>query len=137
MPVPVSDDRIALQDVMLNYAAAVDERDRERYRNCFTDDVEVHNFGDQTFKGRDEWIDYVWSALEKYAATQHLLSPQLASIKGDTAKTQSNVQATHFLADKPNQQIILWASYNTDMRREQGQWKICRHELIVRGSRSS
>ena len=34
-------DRIELQDVMLSYAAAVDERDRERYGACFTDDVEV------------------------------------------------------------------------------------------------
>jgi ketosteroid isomerase-like protein len=137
MPVPLSEDRIALQDVMLNYAAAVDECDRDRYRNCFCEDVEVHNFGDTIFKGREDWIDYVWGALEKYAATQHLLSPQLATIQGDNAKTQSNVQATHFLADDPNKQVTLWASYKTDMRREQGQWKISRHELLVRGSRST
>ena len=35
------EDRIALQDVMLKYAAAVDEKDYEGYRVLFTDDVHV------------------------------------------------------------------------------------------------
>ena len=38
-------DREALQDLMLTYAAAVDERDRQRYAGCFAEDVEVVGFG--------------------------------------------------------------------------------------------
>ena len=92
-------DRIALQDVMLNYAAAVDERDRERYQGCFADDVEVVGFGGQTFRGREAWVDYVWAALGKYSATQHLLGAQLAVVHGDEARTRTDVQAMHLLAD--------------------------------------
>ena len=40
-------DRAAIQDVMLKYAAGVDERDLELYRSCFADDVEILNFGSQ------------------------------------------------------------------------------------------
>jgi ketosteroid isomerase-like protein len=102
-------DRIALQDVMLNYASAVDERDLERYKACFADDVEVVGFGTQTYHGRDAWINYVWEALKRYRATQHLLGPQFAVVDGDMATTRSDVQALHFLADDSGR-FTLWAT---------------------------
>ena len=108
-------DRIALQDVMLHYAAAVDERDIERYRACFTDDVEVVGFGTRTYRGREDWVAYVWEALQKYAATQHMLGPTLATINGDEADTRTDVQAVHFLADSDTR-FTLWATYKTDMQ---------------------
>lgn len=125
-------DRIALQDVMLDYATGVDERDVERYRACFADDVEVVGFGSGIIQGREPWVEYVWGALDKYSATQHLLGPQHATIEGDTAKTRSDVQAMHVLAD--GGRFTLWASYVTDMRREGERWLICRHELVVRAT---
>ena len=131
-----SQDRIALQDAMLNYAAAVDERDYERYKACFAPEVEAFNFGDQTYRGRDAWLEYVWAALEKYSATQHLLGPQFATIEGDVARTRSDVQALHFTREEKPKQIILWATYLTDMERRDGAWKIIRHELVVRGSKA-
>ena len=128
-------DRQALQDVMLNYAAAVDERDRARYAACFTEDVEVVGFGGGTMQGRAKWLDYVFNALEKYSASQHLLGPILASMEGDIAVTRSDFQATHFLKGEEPGPIILWATYKTQMRLEEGQWRICRHELEPRGSK--
>lgn len=127
-------DRIALQDLMLNYAAAVDERDFERYKACFAEDVEVVNFGTRTYLGRDDWLDYVWQALKKYSASQHMLGPQLATIEGDLARTRSDVQALHFLAGEDAGRLTLWATYKTDMRRIEGRWQITRHELVVCGS---
>ena len=78
-------DRIALQDVMLRYAAGVDERDYDLYRSCFADDVEVLDFGSEPVHGGDAWLAYVKKALERYNATQHMLGPQLATVDGDTA----------------------------------------------------
>ena len=79
-------DRIAVQDVMLNYAIAVDERDRARYADCFCADVEVLNFGEGGYRGRNAWVEYVWQALELYRSTQHLLSPVLADIQGEIGR---------------------------------------------------
>lgn len=42
-----ADDRRQLQDVMLSYAAAVDDRDMSRYRACFADDAEIVGFGEK------------------------------------------------------------------------------------------
>jgi ketosteroid isomerase-like protein len=128
-------DRIALMDVMARYAAAVDDRDLASYRACFADDVEVLGFGDRDFQGADVWTAYVAQALERYAATQHLLGPQLATIDGDTAHCRTDVQALHYLKDRPGTTLTLWATYLTDVRRIDGVWKISRHRLVPRGTR--
>ena len=128
-------DRIALQDVMLKYAAGVDERDYDLYRSCFADDVEVLDFGPNPVHGADAWLEYVKEALEQYNATQHMLGPQFATVDGDTARTRSDVQALHYLKEPKGSTLTLWATYETDMERIDGTWKIKRHRLVRRGSR--
>lgn len=128
-------DRIALMDVMARYAAAVDDRDFAAYRACFADDVEVIGFGDRDVHGADAWTDYVVQALERYAATQHMLGPVLANVDGDNAHCRTDVQALHYLKDRPGTTLTLWATYRTDMRRIDGVWKIGRHRLVPRGTR--
>jgi uncharacterized protein (TIGR02246 family) len=129
-------DRQALQDVMLNYAAGVDERDMARYADCFAEDVEVVDFGPEPIRGREAWVRYVDQALKAYGPTQHMLGPQWARIEGDHAQTRSDVQALHYLADKPDTTLTLWATYETEMRRENGRWLISRHRLVPRGTRT-
>ncbi len=129
-------DRIAVQDVMLRYAAGVDERDMDMYRGCFADDVEVVGFGEQTVHGGDAWRDYVVGALERFGPTQHMLGPMLATIDGDDADCRTDVQAWHTLKEPEGQTLTLWATYKTRMRRQSdGAWKIIRHELASRGTR--
>ena len=59
-------DRIAIQDVMSNYAAGVDERDLERYRRCFADDVVIVGFGEGITEGADQWVTDVIGKLEAF-----------------------------------------------------------------------
>ena len=127
-----ADDRRQLQDVMLSYAAAVDDRDMSRYRACFADDVEIVGFGDATVKGADIWTASVESQLEAFSATQHLMSPQLATVSGDTASTRTDVQALHVLKDADGATFALWGTYLTDFVRSPEGWKIARHELVIR-----
>lgn len=129
-------DRIAVQDVMQNYAAGVDERDMERYRACFADDVEVLDFGPEAFHGADAWVAYVVEALKQFGPTQHMLSPVYAEIEGDVAECRTDVQALHFLAADPEKKLTLWATYETQMVRTGGGWKIKRHRLVARGTRT-
>lgn len=128
-------DRIALQDVMLRYAAGVDERDMTLYASCFADDVEVLGFGPNEFHGAQAWVDYVRGALEQYGPTQHMLGPQLATVDGDTAHCRTDVQALHYLKNPAGQILTLWATYETDMARKANGWKITRHRLVPRGTR--
>ena len=129
-----TDDRRQLQDVMLSYAAAVDDRDMARYRACFADDVEIVGFGEATITGADTWTASVVSQLEAFSSTQHLMSPQLATVSGDTASARTDVQALHVIKDGEGAIFTLWATYLTDSARTGDVWKIARHELVIRGT---
>jgi ketosteroid isomerase-like protein len=129
-----ADDRSQLQDVMLSYAAAVDDRDMARYRACFAEDAEIVGFGEETVTGADAWTASVESQLDAFSSTQHLMSPQLASITGDTASARTDVQALHVLKDGNGAMFTLWATYLTDFVRNDDGWKISRHELVIRGT---
>ncbi|MEK9534091.1 MAG: nuclear transport factor 2 family protein [Halieaceae bacterium] len=129
-----ADDRRQLQDVMLSYAAAVDDRDMARYRACFAEDAEIVGFGEETVTGADAWTASVESQLDAFSSTQHLMSPQLASVTGDTASARTDVQALHVLKDGNGAMFTLWATYLTDFVRNDDGWKISRHELVIRGT---
>ena len=129
-----ADDRRQLQDVMLSYAAAVDDRDLARYRACFAEDAEIVGFGEETVTGADAWTASVESQLDAFSSTQHLMSPQLAAITGDTASARTDVQALHVLKDGNGAMFTLWATYLTDFVRNDDGWKISRHELVIRGT---
>ena len=129
-----ADDRRQLQDVMLSYAAAVDDRDLARYRACFAEDAEIVGFGEETVTGADAWTASVESQLDAFSSTQHLMSPQLASITGDTASARTEVQALHVLKDGNGAIFTLWATYLSDFVRNDDGWKISRHELVIRGT---
>jgi 3-phenylpropionate/cinnamic acid dioxygenase small subunit len=128
-------DRIALQDVLLRYAAGVDERDFAMYESCFAENVEVLGFGPETFHGRAAWVAYVKTALERFGPTQHMLGPQLATVDGDRAHCRTDVQALHYLKEPEGQILTLWATYESDMIRTPNGWKIVRHRLVPRGTR--
>ena len=128
-------DRIAIQDVMSNYAAGVDERDLKRYRRCFADNVVIVGFGEGITEGADQWVSDVIGKLEVFGATQHMLGPVYAEIAGDHADVRTDVQALHYMANDPETTLTLWATYVTEMKRIDGNWKISRHELVRRGTR--
>jgi SnoaL-like domain len=118
---------------MLNYAAGVDERDRERYSACFADNVLIVGFGSGNYEGRESWVEYVWSALDKYSATQHMLGPVYATLEEGIASARTDVQATHFLKDDGGR-FTLWATYLTEFCQADSKWLISRHELKVCGT---
>ena len=132
-----ADDRRQLQDVMLSYAAAVDDRDMARYRACFADDVEIVGFGEAIVKGADTWTASVESQLEAFSATQHLMSPPLATVSDDAASARTDVQALHVLKDGDGAMFTLWATYLTNFIRTADGWKLARHELVIRATQQT
>lgn len=132
-----ADDRRQLQDMMLSYAAAVDDRDMARYHACFANDVEIVGFGEAIVKGADTWTASVESQLEAFSATQHLMSPPLATVSGDAASARTDVQALHVLKDGDGAMFTLWATYLTNFIRTADGWKIARHELVIRATQQT
>jgi len=129
-----TDDRQRIQDLMLAYAAAVDDNDMAAYRDCFDDDVEIVGFGESVVNGADQWVASVSGQLDAFTGTQHLLSPSLTTVAGDQASARTDVQALHILKSPTGGTFTLWATYLTDFVQIQNTWKIARHELVVRGT---
>jgi uncharacterized protein (TIGR02246 family) len=124
------DVRIDVQEVMRRYTFSVDTRDLATYATCFAEDVTVTGFGTETIKGRKAWVAYNERALQKYAATHHLLGNQDVVLDGEALATmRSYVQATHVLAEDPSILVVLWGRYDDDLVRIDGEWRITRHHL--------
>ena len=60
------EDRLAVQDVMLQYASTVDEKDYEGYRALFAKDVVVVGMGENDIHGIDEYYPWWKEAIDKY-----------------------------------------------------------------------
>ncbi len=124
-------DRLAVQDVMIKYASSCDRRDMEEYGSCFAEDVVITGFGGTggDIHGRQGWVDFVAKALTRFSGTQHFLGNQRVWLNGDSAKLQTSVQATHFLADRPGTTLTLFATYHDDLVKRDGVWEITNHRL--------
>ena len=93
-------DRLAVQDVMLRYASTVDERDYEGYRALFTKDVGGVGMGANDMHSIDEYYPWWKEAIDKYANTQHMLSPTFAKVEEDKAYTRTCLLYTSDAADE-------------------------------------
>lgn len=130
-------DRRAAEDVIVRYAASIDDRDFDTYRTCFVPDVALHGFGAEVVHGIDAWMDFVHKALEPYEATQHMLGPPHAELRGDEALLRADVQAQHFQRSPKGRIFTLWGTYRSQLVRTDDAWRIKRHELVTRATRSS
>ena len=52
-------DRAAIQDILTRYAAGVDDRNFDMYRDCFAKDAEIVGFGGGSIIGADTWTEEV------------------------------------------------------------------------------
>lgn len=130
-------DRLDAADVIVRYAACIDERDWDTYPSCFTPDVELHGFGNRPVCGVDAWLDFVQRALEGFTATQHLLGPPQVSLSGDSAELRTDLQAQHFFRAPAGRILTLWGTYRSSLVRSGDGWRMRRHELVTRATRTS
>ena len=108
MPDPLKTlvDRQAIADVLATYAATIDERDADRFRDLFVEDVEVVGFADGPLLGREAWLAFVEAQLARFRSTQHMLGPQLVTIEGDSADARTDLQATHRMREPKGLSLI-------------------------------
>jgi len=127
-------DRIELQDVMLKYAAGIDEQHEQLLRSCFAEDLIAPGFRSRAIVGVDAWIAYLRKELAPFSSTQHMLGPVLATLDGDTAQARTDLQAMHVFKEPEGKILLLWGTYNTGLVRREGRWLIARHELAIKKS---
>lgn len=129
-------DRLAVQDVLVRYAACIDDRDFEAYRSCFAPDVELPGFGPEPIQGIDAWIEFVRAAIEPFEATQHMLGPPRIELRDGQAQLRTALQAQHFHREPRGRIFSLWGTYHSTLVKADGAWRLRRHSLEVRATRT-
>jgi hypothetical protein len=132
-------DRLEINDVLHRYALALDSRDWELLRSCFTADaVAVYFDPADSNEGVDAIVARCWSALQGLDASQHMIGTALASVDGDTASATCYLHAQHVFRGAPGGDHYLIAGrYEDRLVRTDAGWRIQHRTLHFSWSRGN
>ncbi|HYD48612.1 MAG TPA: nuclear transport factor 2 family protein [Terriglobales bacterium] len=83
-------DREAIDDLLTRYATAVDRRDWQLFRSCFTTDAQIDYTSAGGIKGSlEEVVTWLAQVLPVFTMTQHLVVNRDIAIEGDRATARS------------------------------------------------
>lgn len=133
-------------DVVFAYASGIDERNWDRYRNCFTDRCW---FDFSSFMGTpasemtaDDWVARVRSVNGKFDATQHQMTNlTMAATGSDSADVRVELRAQHWFSTQSMAVFgrgddVNWCElgghYNGSLVWHDDAWRITRWRLTVR-----
>ncbi len=113
----------AIRSLLERYAFAMDRRDTELMRTCFTPDADLSYFGGLKKFNRDSFSDQLVSGLTPFKTINHAISSIRVIVEGDTASADMHIFATMMLADSPT--VIIRGVHVVDeyLRTADG-WKI-------------
>src|SRR5688572_1186607 len=97
-------DRAEIHDVMMRYAAGVDQRDWDRIRDCFAPDLVAMSFG--PLKNRDELLDFI-KGVAYFHTTMHMMGNQFIEVEGDTASMDTYAMLTHQAGGGDSEPVLL------------------------------
>jgi hypothetical protein len=84
-------DRLAIEELMVRYCYAIDDRDWDAYRAVFTADAIIDDTVTGGIRsGVEEHVVYLTRALSKIKVSQHAISTILVEIDGDEARARSH-----------------------------------------------
>jgi len=121
-------DRLAISDVLIRYATALDGRDWELLASCFTDDATLDYDTSGTY-GRDAFVEHCRAGLARMKATQHCVTNHVISTDGDRAHSTSYVIAQHVRENDVT--FTLGGAYSDDLVRVGTGWRIASRRFVT------
>ena len=129
MPASI-EDRLALQELAARYARAVDRRDYAAFTALFTADGVLCGPG-YSMRAHAE-IERGIRLIEQYESTQHCVHQQLVDVRGDAATGETYCVARHvYTREGEKRKLDMGVRYQDEYRRERGEWRIARRELLL------
>ena len=113
-------DRDAIVELLARYARALDQRDWDALRRCFTDDAQAEYSGVVLPRGVDAIVGHV-RQLENLAGSSHLVGNVLVDVDGDQAFVESQA-LVHLVLDAGVR--VRGVSYTDRVVRQDGAWRI-------------
>ena len=127
-------DRLEIEDVLIRYCYAVDDRDWDAYRKIFTPDAVIDDTVTGGVKsGVEEHVTYLTKALSKILISQHAISTTLIDLKDDEARVRTHCSCPMVvdLGEGKRQVFFQGLWYRNRLVRRQDGWKI--KELLEEG----
>ena len=115
------DDMSAIQQVIVRYGNAVDDRDFDRMFEVFTPDVRASYGGGPWLDGVQPIIDHI-SGLRNFAASLHLFGNMEIDVDGDRASSVS--RAMTYLVGQDNVFQARALRYRDKWQRTEAGWRI-------------
>jgi 3-phenylpropionate/cinnamic acid dioxygenase small subunit len=96
------EDRVAISDVLLRYATAIDTRDWSLFESCFTDDCRADYGEVGSWRGRDEFTEFMRQVHDMCGHSLHRITNCVVSGTDERVKARSCVDAIVLFPDNEN-----------------------------------
>lgn len=122
--------RQSIQDLVIRYGMAVDDRDMATVGSLFTDDA-VFRHGDDSIvnHGRDEIVDFYTDRLRAFGATYHYPHSHLIELADDT--TATGVVCAHAELGIDGRTYVTALRYHDRYRVDDGVWRFTERRLAM------
>ena len=117
-------DRTAVTDVVLRYATALDTRDWDLLRTCFTDDVVTHYGPGPAQEGYEAFERTSRAWLPPQVRSQHLIANVVVEVTDEGASSSAYVRADHVHEDLPGEHLEFLGRYLDELVRTSEGWRI-------------
>ncbi|MGF7121687.1 nuclear transport factor 2 family protein [Rhodococcus sp. TAF43] len=132
-------DRLALSDLVAQYAIAVDRRDEIALTALFATDAQlvqpaglVRRGKSAVLSGSGAVAQGVLGAVAHLHSTRHVVNQQIVDVAGDQARGEVYGEAHHVYATEDgHRDYVVAIRYQDEYVRADGMWRIARRELIV------
>lgn len=119
-------DRMEIEQLLIRYCHAIDQRDWDAYRAIYTEDAVIDDVGAGPGNSVDDMVEFLSRALERVALIQHAVSTSLVELDGDTAHVRTVCHCPVVLdrGDGDTQMFFQGLWYVDDLVRTPDGWRI-------------
>jgi ketosteroid isomerase-like protein len=82
-------DRLEIEQLLIRYCHAIDQRDWDGYRSVYTDDAVIDDVGAGKGNSVDDMVEFLTRGLQQVVLIQHSISTSLVDIDGDRASAKT------------------------------------------------